>query len=91
MRLRIYVILLSTLVVLAYVISLTRAFPGKFHPLTPHHPDLYQYVGLLSRPALRVAANLLPVPSRQTEREGVERHYAGSIASVRRPGSFLST
>ena len=85
MSLRTYVILLTKLVVLVYVISLTWAFSGEFHPLTPHHPDMYMYVGLLSHPVLEVAAFPRPVVFlfyRTAGYLGVERALAMPIAAV---------
>lgn len=85
MKLRSHVILLAAMVVLVYAASLIWAFPGEFQPLTPHHPDMYQYVGLLSRPALEVAAFPRPVTFlfyRTAGYLGVEHALAMPIAAV---------
>ena len=61
MSLRPNILFFGAMVVLVYTASLLWVFPGEFHPLTPHHPDMYEYVGLLSRPALEVASFPRPV------------------------------
>jgi len=61
MSLRSYIILFGMMVILVYAASLLWVFPGEFHPLTPHHPDGYVPVGLLSRPALEIASWPRPV------------------------------
>jgi len=61
MSLRSHIVLFSTMVILVYAASLMWVFPGEFHPLTPHHPDGYVPVGLLSRPMLEIASWPRPV------------------------------
>lgn len=61
MSLRPHILLFAAMVILVYVASLLWVFPAEFHPLTPHHPDGYVPVGLLSRPALEIASWPRPV------------------------------
>lgn len=85
MSLRTFVVLCAAMVVLVYSASLIWAFPGEFHPLTPHHPDMYMYVGLLSHPVLEVAAFPRPVVFlfyRTAGYLGVEHALAMPIAAV---------
>jgi tetratricopeptide (TPR) repeat protein len=85
MNLRPRVIPFAAMVILVYAASLTWVFPGEFHPLTPHHPDMYQYVGLLSRPALEVASFPRPVIFlfyRTAGYLGVEHALAMPIAAM---------
>ncbi len=85
MSLRSHILLFTTMVILVYAASLLWVFPGEFHPLTPHHPDGYVPVGLLSRPALEIASWPRPVMVlflRTAGYLGVERALAMPIAAV---------
>jgi hypothetical protein len=85
MSLRSHILLFGTMVILVYAASLMWVFPGEFHPLTPHHPDGYVPVGLLSRPALEIASWPRPVMVlflRTAGYLGVEHALAMPIAAV---------